>query len=217
MAYPQLDGKPIIPAADLLDMQSSANRPGVGNSRVGSVPSILGKTGGLLAFRDAGSGNLSLVFALGANPSDGWREADGNATRTPLNIGAFTPAAGCSYSSGLLTADGVDDPTATTTITALAAGTYNISGVATAEGTLADHDAPKLVVTGATDGVKLTKIFRGKFHPTAAENATDREAFSYDFTLAVAQNVTITLSCVNEAGALEAGSSYIVINPLQSK
>lgn len=214
--YTNLGDYPIIPAADLLNLVSDANRSGVGNSRTGSVPYVLGKRPGQLAYRDAGAGALSLVFSKGGDSAAAWRAADGSADYAPVNIAAFTPAAGCSYSNGLLTADGVDDPTASQVV-ALKAGTYAISGSAACEGPSAvDYDAPKLTVTGATDGVKLTKIFTGKRHATAAEDAPVKEVFSYTFTLAVDQNVTIALSNVNEAGALEAGSSYILLNPLQS-
>ena len=216
MAYTNLGGKPVIPAADLLNLQSEANKPGVGAARVGATPHALGKRPGLMAWRDAGGGALSLVFSKGGNSAAAWRAADGSADYTPLNIGSFTPADGCTYSNGLLTADGVDDPTATNTITALAAGTYVISGSAAYEGSTSDYDAPKLVVEGATDGVLLTKTFTGARHATAAESADPKEQFSYTFTLTVAQNVTIELSNVNEAGALEAGSSYIVVNPLEA-
>lgn len=216
--YTNLGGLPVIPAADLLNMQSSANKPGVGNSRIGSSPYVMGKEGGDLAFRDAGSGALSLVFATGSLPSSAWRAADGSASYTPLNLSTFTPAAGCTYAAGLLTADGVDDPTATQTITSLAAGTYIVSGEAACEGpSAADVDAPKLVITGATDGVLLSKVFTAARHATAAESASPKEAFAYSFTLTVAQNVTVALSNVNEAGSLEAGSSYILLNPLEAR
>lgn len=215
MAYTNLGGKPVIPAADLINLQSEANKPGVGAARVGATPHALGKRPGLMAWRDAGA--LSLVFSKGGNSAAAWRAADGSADYTPLNIGAFTPSAGCTYSNGLLTADGVDDPTATQTITALAAGTYVISGSAACEGpTDADVDKPLLKVTGATDGLLINKSFSGARHATAAESAPVKEQFSYTFTLTVAQNVVITISNVNEAGALEAGSSYIVLNPLEA-
>jgi hypothetical protein len=43
MAYTNLGGKPVIPAADLLNLQSEANKPGVGAARVGATPHALGK------------------------------------------------------------------------------------------------------------------------------------------------------------------------------
>lgn len=89
MAYTTLGGKTVIPAADLLDLQSPANRPGNGNARVGSVPQTIGKRPGMLAWRDAGSGALSLVFATGGKSSSAWREADGSSSRTPTNLATW--------------------------------------------------------------------------------------------------------------------------------
>lgn len=207
-----------ILAADLLNMQSPANRHGYGNVRRGATPELLGKYAGKIAIRDAGSGDHRIVIATGPKPSDRWFCVDGSASYVPLNMGAFTPAAGCSYSNGLLTADGVDNPTATQTITALAAGTYYISGVAAAEGPLpTDLRKPRLIVSGATDGTLLTKYYSAARHATAAESATNKEIFGDSFTLTVAQNVTIGISVVDEDNALASGSAYILFNPLEAQ
>lgn len=208
--YSKLGGYTVVPAADLLNLVSSINLRGDG--RLGSQNS--GTYAGIKVLRDAGSSDYREVFKLGSKSSDAWRVVDGSANYTPVGISTWTVASGCTYSSNLLTADGVDDPTASQVI-ALKKGTYRLRGQATAEGTSSDYDAPKLVVTAATDGVKVSKIFTGTFHPTAAESATVREAFDYTFTLTVDQNVTIAISNVNEAGALEAGSSYIEFYPLE--
>lgn len=214
--YDTLGDYPIIPAADLLNLQSAANQFGVGNARIGSNPSVLGKTPGLLAWRDAGAGALSLVFSAGADSSSVWRAADGSASYTPVNLSTWTPAAGCTYSSGLLTADGVDNPTASQVV-ALKAGSYFVSGEAACEGpTSGDYDAPLLEITGATDGALHSKVYSAARHPTAAEDADPKQDFGFIITLTADQNVTFKVSNVNEAGSLEAGSSYILLNALEA-
>lgn len=210
--YSTLGGKPVIPEADALNLQSAANKGG--DTRV--PYSSIGKRPGMLVWISSGGTNNILAFATGGKSSDKWQLADGNGDYVPTNISGFTPAAGCTYSSGLLTADGTDDPTASQVV-ALKAGKYYISGTAACEGpSAADIDAPKLVVEGATDGVLLTKTFTEARHATAAESASPKQSWGYSFTLTVDQNVTIEISNVNESGALEAGSSYITFNPLEA-
>lgn len=217
MSYTQLGGKPVVLAADLLNLQAGANKLNVGDCRTGSSPSAIGKKPGLMVWRDAGAGALSLVFATGGLTSSEWRAADGSASYVPVNISTWTVAAGCTYSAGLLTADGVDNPTASQVI-ALKAGTYFLSGTAACEGASAgDVDAPKMTVTGATDGALITKTYTASRHATAAESADPKETIGETFTLTVDQNVTIALSNVNEAGSLEAGSSFILLNPLEAQ
>ena len=208
-----LGNKTIVDQADVLDLQSYVNRKG--DTRVGG--DAMGKRAGMEVLVRLTSGStLTKAFALGPESSAAFRTVDGSANFTPVNLVAFTPAAGCTHTAGLLTADGVDDPTATQDVV-LKAGTYYISGEATAEGTVGTHDAPLLVITGGTDGELHNNVYRSKFHATAAESATDREAFGFTFTLTADQTVTFDLSNVSEADALQAGSSYITINALESQ
>lgn len=208
----------IVEQVDLENLVSAANKRG--DTRKGG-DSMGKREGTKVLVRLTSDDTLKEVFALGPLSSDAWRVVDGSANITPVNLldlaggVAWTVAAGCSYSAGLLTADGVDDPTASQVV-ALKAGTYFVGGEATAEGTSSDYDAPLLVITGATDGELVNKIFNGKFHATAAEDATDREEIGETFTLTVDQNVTFELSIVNESDALEAGSSYILLDKLEA-
>lgn len=217
MSYDKLGNHTIVPAADLLNLASRANVGG--DTRVGGES--LGKRAGMEVLRDAGSGAYSKVIALGSASSDAWRLVDGSASYTPVNLlitadgSDWTKSTGCTYADGLLTADGVDDPTASQVV-ALKAGTYRVAGEATAEGTLLDHDAPKLTITGATDGELVASVYKTVFHATAAESATTREEFAEEFTLTVDQNVTFEISVVNEAGSLEAGSAYITFEKLEA-
>ena len=211
--FTQLGSFTIVDQADLINLQSAANIKG--DTRVGG-DSLGKKAGTKVLCKLTSGGTLNECIALGSKSSDAWRVVDGSANYTPVNLSAWTASAGCTYAAGLLTADGVDDPTATQTV-ALKAGTYYMSARGTAEGALADHDAAKVVVTGATDGELVNKTFKSTFHPTAAETATaEREEYSTTFTLTADQNVVVTLSNVNEAGALEAGSSYIVVDPFEA-
>jgi hypothetical protein len=225
MAYDLLGHKTIIPQADLESLVSRANRNG--DTRVGG--DALGKRAGMEVMAKLTSDNsLKSVIALGALSSDAWRVVDGSANITPVNIlnagggDAWTVSAGCTYAAGLLTADGVDDPTASQVV-ALKAGTYRIEGLAAMSGpddqTPVDYDAPKLVVTGATDGAVLTKIYTGARYVTLhTELATaDKEVISDTFTIDVDQNVTFAVSMVNEAGSLEAGNGYISITKLEAE
>ena len=218
MSYSKLGTLPIIPAADLLDMQSAANIKGVGASRIGDSPNPLGKVAGMLAMRDAGSSNYSMVFATGGNPSDVWRAADGSASYTPLNLSTWTVGGNSTYSAGLLTTDGSNGAAGRVvqTITGLAAGKYIVTGTSAAEGTVSNHTAPRLAITGSVTGALVTKIFRTYFDATAAENATVKEAFAYELTVPTAENVTFTMDIVDEADALIAGSAYITLNALES-
>jgi len=216
--YTRLGSHPIIAAADLLDLQSSANHAGNGNARIGSTPYVMGKRAGMFAWRDAGAGALSLVFASGAASSDFWRACDGSASYTPVNISTWTVGADSTYSSSLLTTDAGDDAAGRATQSmSLTAGTYVLSGTSTAEGTILDHAAPRIRVgTSATNGDLLTKIFRDAYHATAAESGT-HAAFSTTFTVASAATIHFTIDVVDEAGALVAGSAYLTISPLEAR
>lgn len=212
----------IVEQADLENMQSAANRRG--DTRKGG-DSMGKRTNTRVLMRLTSDDSLKEVFALGALSSDAWRVIDGSANITPVNIlnagggDAWTVAAGCTYAAGLLTADGTDDPTASQVV-ALKAGTYLISGTAAYEGPddqdPADYDAPKLTVTGATDGEVLARVFTGARHATAAESASPKEVIAETFTIDVDQNVTFEIYNVNEAGSLEAGSSFISITKLEA-
>ena len=215
MTYPTHGGWPVIPAADLINLRSNANM--LGDSRVGASP-VLGKRPGMNAWRDGGSSAYIWVFSTGGKTSDAWRACDGSASYTPLNLSTWTVGADSTYSSGLLTTDGGNDAAGRVaqTITALAAGTYIVSGSAAAEGVVANHVAPRLRVTGSVTSSIITKVFRTVLHPTAAESASPKESFAFAITVPSAQNVTFTFDVVDEDDVLAAGSSYITFNPLEA-
>ncbi len=217
--YNKIGNYPLIPAADLINLQSPANTKGVGNSRIGSSPYVLGKRGGMVAIRDAGSSVYAFVFATGDKTSDAWETVDGATTYTPLNIGAFTNGADTTYADGLLTTDGGNDAAGRTTqtITSLQAGKYYVSGTYAAEGSASDYVTPRLKITGATDGNYYNRALgKAAIHATAAESANPKADFGFEITLTVAQDVVITLDIVDEANVLAAGSAFITLNPLES-
>ena len=212
--FDKLGGLTIVDQADVLDLQSAVNRKG--DTRVGG--DAIGKRGGLEVLVRLTSGStLTKAFALGPLSSDAFRTVDGSANFTPVNLVAFTPAAGCTHTAGLLTADGVDDPTATQDVV-LKAGKYRLTGLATAEGTVGTHDKPLMVITGATDGVLSSADYSASLHATAAEDQLDsaRESIEVIFELTVDQTVTFDISNVSEADVLQAGSSYIALDPLEA-
>lgn len=217
--YEKLGSRPIVEEAELLNLGSTANRPG--DNRIG------GESGGKykgkeILVRLTSDDTLKQAYAVDKLSSSAWNIVDGSAVITPVNILsagggiAWTVSAGCTYSAGLLTADGVDDPTASQVV-AMKAGKYTIQGTAAYEGTSSDYDAPKLTITGATDGEVVAKVFTGALHATAAESADPKEVINESFTLTVDQNVTFEVYNVNEAGSLEAGSSFIKLDVIESK
>ena len=215
--YSSLGSMLIIPQADMEDLQSPANKPG--DVRVGG--DSLGKRAGMRALVSlTADGTYKEVFALGADSSDAWRVVDGSANYTPVNLSTWTASEGCTYTSGLLTADGVDDPTATQTV-ALKAGTYRLTAEGAGEGTYdTDYHTVLMTVTGATDGALVSNTWDAASDVTVsaaigAENATPTE-FVDTFTLTADQNVVFEISVVNEDGDLEAGSAYISISPLEA-
>ena len=214
-----LGNKTIVDEADVLNLQSAVNRKG--DTRVGG--DAIGKRAGMEVLVRLTSGStLTKAFALGPNSSDAFRTVDGSANFLPVNLldagggAGWTETAGCTYASGLLTADGVDDPTTQQDVV-LKAGTYYVSGTAAMEGTTSDYDAPQIVITGATDGEVANEIFTGAVHATAAESADPKEDIGFTFVIAVDQTVTFELNNVNEADALEAGSSFISLLPLEAQ
>lgn len=225
--YTLLGTYPVIPAAELLDMQSAANRPGVGNSRTGSVPQILGKRGGLMAMRD--SSGYSMVMALGAKSSDGWRVVDGSATYTPVNVvpaaSGWTIGADSTYAANLLTTDAGNDAAGRAFQTiALKAGTYRMTVTMAGEGDDEDYEVPRLRIksgsvtagVGATDVVDAIVGSAEFLHATAAESLATKQEKEVVFTLASDLSVTFTIDVVDEAGALVAGSAYIALSILEA-
>lgn len=81
MAYSLLGLYPIIPAADLTSLTSPANRSK--GTAVTAYDGPIGKHAGMLAIRDAGGGDLRMVFATGSAPADVWKVVDNSATYTP--------------------------------------------------------------------------------------------------------------------------------------
>jgi len=217
--YTNLGNLPVIVAADLLDLQSSANKLGSGNSRIGSSPYVLGKRPGMLAWRDAGSGALSLVFCLGALSSSAWELADGSATYTPTNLGSFTDGADTDYADGLLTTDGGDDAAGRTAQSlTLSAGVYIVSGTAAIEGDDEAHTAPRIRIGTSAAGTQIASkvVGRGAADESAAEDATPKDTFQFKITVASTATIHFVLDVVDEDDAIAAGSAFITLNPLES-
>lgn len=78
--YAQLGNLTVIPSADLTNIASPANIKSA--SRLGDAG--IGKRAGMIAVRDAGGGDLRLVFATGDLPEDVWKVVDNSATYTPV-------------------------------------------------------------------------------------------------------------------------------------
>ena len=77
--YAKLGALTVIPSADLTNIASAANVKSP--ARLGDAG--FGKRAGMIAVRDAGSGDLRLVFATGSAPADTWKVVDNSATYTP--------------------------------------------------------------------------------------------------------------------------------------
>lgn len=77
--YPHFGPFPVIPAADLLDIDSPANAKSA--ARHGDAG--IGKYAGMIVVRDAGSNDYRLVMAMGATPASVWRVVDGSTNYTP--------------------------------------------------------------------------------------------------------------------------------------
>lgn len=220
MSYPQIHGMPVVPVAELQNHQSAANRPGVGNSRTGSVPQVLGKYPGQNIFVDSGSGPEAKFFATGSKSSDKWQRVDGGASYAPANLGAFTVGADSTYAANLLTTDGGNDAAGriTQSVT-LAAGKYVISGLAAAKGTSQNSYLAARIRIGSSAGASeyLNKVVGvSARHSTNPENLTDKEAFNLEFTVP-AGSVSFTVDVINQAGAITAGAAFISIDPINSK
>lgn len=219
MTYTLLGDMTIVPQADLENLVSRANR--TGDRRVGG--DALGKRAGMEVLCSLTSGStLEKVMALGPKSSDAWRVVDGSANFTPVNLSTWTASAGCSYSTttGVLVADGVDNPTATQDVV-LKAGKYTLRANGGGEGTYnTDYHTAKLIISGGTDGVLITKVWNTSANVDATVDHafahSDKEEYVTTFTLTVDQTVTFKLDVVNEAAALEAGQAYIKLALLES-
>lgn len=77
--YSKLGDLTVVPSADLISLTSAANRKSP--ARLGDQG--FGKRAGMIVVRDAGGGDLRLVFATGSAPADVWKVVDNSATYTP--------------------------------------------------------------------------------------------------------------------------------------
>jgi hypothetical protein len=77
--YPKLGDLTVVPSADLTSLTSPANAKSP--ARLGDQG--FGKKGGMIVVRDAGGGDLRLVFATGDTPASVWKVVDNSATYTP--------------------------------------------------------------------------------------------------------------------------------------
>lgn len=212
----------VLTEAELLDLQHPINVHG--DTRRGGRG--LGKRAGMKILIDMGIntsviGGDALLFnmykevmALGPKSSDPFVDlALASTLLVPVNIldpdqtaVTFTLDDNCTYAAGLMTGTDAEASQISQTV-ALSAGTYRISGQvnrAVAE------TAAKLIVTGATDGVVLTKTFSEAIL-SADDSETDEIAFDVQFTLAAAtQNVTFVGNIVTiSTGADVAGAAHL--------
>lgn len=79
MTYAKLGDLTVVPSADLTNIASPANAKSP--ARVGDAG--FGKKEGMIVVRDAGAGDLRLVFATGSTPAATWKVVDNSATYTP--------------------------------------------------------------------------------------------------------------------------------------
>lgn len=77
--YPKLGAFSVVPSADLTSATSAANRRSA--ARLGDEG--FGKRAGMIVIRDAGAGDMRLVFATGDTPTSTWKVVDNSATYTP--------------------------------------------------------------------------------------------------------------------------------------
>lgn len=77
--YTKLGDLTVVPSADLTDVDAPCNAKSP--ARLGDQG--FGKRAGMIVVRDAGSGDLRLVFATGSAPTDTWKVVDNSATYTP--------------------------------------------------------------------------------------------------------------------------------------
>ena len=222
--YTQLGNMSIIEQVDLENLASAANKRG--DTRLGG--DSMGKRAGTRALvRLTSDDTLKEVFALGALSSDAWRVIDGSANITPLNLDLATDDSGwtigsdSTYVDGLITTDAGNDAAGRMVQSVvLEAGTYYVSGVASSEGaTVASMDRPRLRIgTAAANSTygSFTGAVDAQYMAAAAEDA-DRESFGLSITLTAQDEVFFTVDNVDEAGVLQAGSSFLLLNLLEAQ
>ena len=225
--YPQLGNMSIIEQVDLENLASAANKRG--DTRLGG--DSMGKRAGTRALvRLTSDDTLKEVFALGALSSDAWRVIDGSANITPVNIGLlnadFTIGADSAYAAsttGLLTTDGGNDAAGRVVQSVnLKAGTYFVSGTAAGEGaSIASVDRPRLRVGTAAAGTQYgsytMSLDMTYIHATAAESQAVLESFGFSIVLEADDEVFFTIDNVDEAAALQAGSSVLLLNKIEAQ
>lgn len=220
--FDKLGHMSIVEQADLENLVSAANRRG--DTRKGG--DSMGKRAGTrVLMRATADDTLKEVFALGADSSDAWRVIDGSANVTPVNLDLATDESGwtigatSTYDDGLLTTGGTAASTDRVVQSVnLKAGTYFVSGEAAGEGTTADCDVPRLRI-GTAEADDTYGSFTGSLsflHATAAEDLATKEPVGFTFTLTADDEVFFTIDNVDEAGALQAGSSYLLLNLLEA-
>jgi len=220
--YEKLGALPIVEQVDLENLTSAANKPG--DTRVGGDSA--GKYDGKkVLVRLTADDTLKEVFALDKASSAAWRVVDGSANYTPVNIvpaaSGWTIGADSTYVAGLLTTDAGNDAAGRASQSVnLKAGTYYVSGEAAGEGVTADCELPRLRIgTAAANSTYGSFVGNINFiHATAAESLAVKEQIGFSFTIDADDEVFFTIDVVDETGAaLQAGSTYILLNVLESK
>lgn len=218
----QLGSMSIVEQADLESLVSYANRHG--DTRKGG--DSMGKRAGTrVLMRATADDTLKEVFATGGLSSDAWRVVDGSANVAPVNLDLATDESGwtiggdSAYDDGLITTDAGNDAAGRVVqAVSLKAGTYRVTGEAAGEGTVSDCDVPRLRIgTAAADSTYGSFVgSKSYLHATAAEDLAAKEQVTFTFTLTADDDVYFTIDNVDESGALQAGSSYLLLNPLEA-
>lgn len=204
--YSMLGSLTVVPQADLQNLVSPVNLRGdgrKGSDNLGKYPTLrVVVPSGTLA------GAYSEFFCTGGLSSSPWTKPDGSFLETPVNVlnaggGAAWTLTTATYTGGLLTASGAATVNATQGV-ALKKGTYRLNGLVNRAATGA---SVKLVLTGGTSGVVLTKTFN-----TAVVSAgnTTADAMEGTFTLTADETVTINLNIVDTTtGAATTGAGRV--------
>lgn len=220
--FDKLGSMTVVEQADLESLVSAANRHG--DTRKGG--DSMGKRAGTrVLMRATADDTLKEVFATGQLSSDAWRVVDGSANVTPVNLDLATDESGwtigadSAYDDGLITTDAGNDAAGRISqAVSLKAGTYLVTGEAAGEGTVSDCDRPRLRI-GTAAANSTYGSFTGStsyLHASAAESLTTKEAVAFSFTLTADDDVYFTIDNVDESGALQAGSSYLLLNLLEA-
>lgn len=202
--YNRMGPFPIVPIADLQNLVSEANLHGDNRK----YATAMGKRAGHKVLALVSAGVYALVVPTSRASFAPWQIVDGSAQYTPVNIlnaggGAAWTLTTATYTGGVLTASGAAANNAVQVV-ALKKGTYRLNMKV---GRRVAGFAPKLVISGATDGVLSTTSYP---KATVSADSSVVDDASVQFTLTADQNVTFTANVVDSATlANGVGAAYL--------